>query len=81
MKSFIPILALAFFSLAACQNENTDNNNNNADSGAYVNPTAGSEGMTIPDRDTPYIETNSPQLMERIDTAMENNADTPPQAY
>lgn len=81
MKSLIPILALAFFSLVACQNENTDNNNNNADSGAYVNPTTGSEGMTIPDRDTPYIETNSPQLMERIDTAMESNTDTPPQAY
>lgn len=35
--------------------------------------------MTIPDRDTPYIETESPELLKRTDSAMGGSAQ--PQAY
>lgn len=79
MKYLLPTLAIALLSFTACQSDNQTNTTDN-DTGAYVDPTTGSAGMTIPDRDTPYIETQSPELMKETDSAM-NSGSTQPQAY
>ena len=75
------MLALTAIAFAACNNEPAENNTNTTqDTGQYVDPQTGSTGMTIPDRDTPYIETKSPQILKKIDSNMQQG-DTQPQAY
>lgn len=75
MKYLIPAITFSLFAFTACQSEHTtETTNTNTDTGAYVNPTTGSEGMTIPDRDTPYIETESPELLKKTDSSMQNSS-------
>lgn len=80
MKHLLPILTIALLSFTACQSEYKNETDNNTDTGAYVDPATGSAGMTIPDRDTPYIETESPEIMKQTDSSMQSGT-TQPQAY
>lgn len=80
MKYLIPTIAIALLTLGACQSENKTETTTTDTGGTYVEPTTGSAGMTIPDRDTPFIETQSPELLKKTDSAMQQNA-SQPQAY